>query len=283
MTKRPAPAAGRGRPVPPPRLRIGISACLLGHPVRYDGTHRYQAWTEDLDRLVEWVPVCPEVELGLGTPREPIHLVAPAKSSPAAFRDVGTGSSPRRKVHPGHPESGVVTPATRMSPRRAPGSSLDACPPDLDSGPGLTMSGVTTLRRNDGRAAGMIEDDPPPRVLGVETGRDHTRRMTAYAAARLRDLARLDLCGFIFKDRSPSCGPEGVPVQTPRGVATTGTGLFARAVRARFPGLPVTGEERLRDPAARAAFLRRVRAYAAARAGRRPPARGAGGHAPARR
>jgi uncharacterized protein YbbK (DUF523 family) len=53
-----------------------VSACLLGEPVRYDGRHKRSATVVDvLGPLVEWVPVCPEVELGLGVPREPIRLV----------------------------------------------------------------------------------------------------------------------------------------------------------------------------------------------------------------
>jgi uncharacterized protein YbbK (DUF523 family) len=60
-------------PGPP---RIGISACLLGCEVRYDGGHKRDPFlTDTFGRLVEWVPVCTEVEAGFGTPREPVHLV----------------------------------------------------------------------------------------------------------------------------------------------------------------------------------------------------------------
>ena len=60
-------------------VRIGISTCLLGENVRHDGGHKRDAFlVETLGRLVDWVPVCPEVELGLGTPREPIRLVRDA-------------------------------------------------------------------------------------------------------------------------------------------------------------------------------------------------------------
>jgi uncharacterized protein YbbK (DUF523 family)/uncharacterized protein YbgA (DUF1722 family) len=59
------------------RLRVGISRCLLGDEVRYDAGHKRDAFlVETLGREVEWVPVCPEVEMGMGTPREPIQLVA---------------------------------------------------------------------------------------------------------------------------------------------------------------------------------------------------------------
>ena len=56
-------------------IRVGISACLLGEEVRFDGGHKRDAFlTEEFGRFVEWVPVCPEVEAGFGTPREAMHL-----------------------------------------------------------------------------------------------------------------------------------------------------------------------------------------------------------------
>ncbi len=58
------------------RIRIGISSCLLGQSVRFDGGHKRNAFLSDvLSRYVEWVPVCPEVEMGLGVPRETLRLV----------------------------------------------------------------------------------------------------------------------------------------------------------------------------------------------------------------
>lgn len=60
----------------PSRIRVGISACLLGEEVRFDGGHkRDQFLTTVLGPHVEWVPVCPEVEVGMGTPREALRLV----------------------------------------------------------------------------------------------------------------------------------------------------------------------------------------------------------------
>jgi uncharacterized protein YbgA (DUF1722 family)/uncharacterized protein YbbK (DUF523 family) len=62
--------------MPREKLRVGVSSCLLGQKVRYDGQHKRDAFLTDvLDPFVEWVPVCPELELGLGVPREPIRLV----------------------------------------------------------------------------------------------------------------------------------------------------------------------------------------------------------------
>jgi uncharacterized protein YbgA (DUF1722 family)/uncharacterized protein YbbK (DUF523 family) len=62
-----------------PRIRIGISSCLLGAKVRYDGNHKLDTFlTETLGRHFEFVPVCPEVAIGLGVPRPPIRLVGAA-------------------------------------------------------------------------------------------------------------------------------------------------------------------------------------------------------------
>lgn len=58
------------------RLRIGVSACLLGEEVRYNGGHKRDPFLTDmLGHYVEWVPVCPEVEIGLGTPRPAMRLI----------------------------------------------------------------------------------------------------------------------------------------------------------------------------------------------------------------
>lgn len=57
-------------------IRIAISACLLGKEVRYDGGHKRDSFlNEAFARYVEWVPFCPEVEVGMGIPREPVRLV----------------------------------------------------------------------------------------------------------------------------------------------------------------------------------------------------------------
>lgn len=67
----------------PERIRLGISACLLGDEVRYDGGHKRDAFLVDtLGPFVEWVPVCPEVELGLGVPRPPVRLVGHDPGAP---------------------------------------------------------------------------------------------------------------------------------------------------------------------------------------------------------
>ena len=77
----------------PSPLRIGISRCLLGDPVRYDGGHkRHDQLMKAIGPHVEWVPICPEVEAGLGTPREPMRLtgrpISPRLVTIAGRRDM---------------------------------------------------------------------------------------------------------------------------------------------------------------------------------------------------
>jgi uncharacterized protein YbbK (DUF523 family)/uncharacterized protein YbgA (DUF1722 family) len=71
------------------RPRLGVSACLLGRPVRFDGGHRRDTFVcERLAAHVELVPVCPEVELGLSVPRETLRLTGP----PTGARLIGLRS-----------------------------------------------------------------------------------------------------------------------------------------------------------------------------------------------
>jgi uncharacterized protein YbbK (DUF523 family) len=73
-------------------IRIAISSCLLGESVRYDGGHkRDQSVIDAFGTLVEWVPVCPEVEMGLSIPREPIQVVK-ADAGPLRLIGAETGS-----------------------------------------------------------------------------------------------------------------------------------------------------------------------------------------------
>jgi uncharacterized protein YbbK (DUF523 family)/uncharacterized protein YbgA (DUF1722 family) len=159
--------------------RIGVSSCLLGEPVRFDGGHkRDQFLVEVLGRFVEWVPVCPEVESGLGAPRPSLRLV----------------------------------------------------------------------RTGDGL-----------RLVAPGTGGDHTEAMRRFAAQRLEELASADLCGYVLKRASPSCGMERVKVYDDNGnLQQPGRGLFAAALLDRFPELPVEEEGRLNNPRLRDHFLERV-------------------------
>ena len=67
--------------------RIGISSCLLGNKVRHDGGHKHEPFiTQTIGRHVEWVPVCPELEVGMGVPREMVRLVG-SPSNPKMIAD----------------------------------------------------------------------------------------------------------------------------------------------------------------------------------------------------
>lgn len=181
------------------RPRVGISRCLLGDAVRYDGTHKLAGdLIAALDPHVEWVAVCPEVEVGMGTPREPIQLVA----------------------------------------------------------------------RPDGVPSGSSRI----RLLGVGSRTDWTDRMHAWAQARVEALRALNLCGFILKARSPSCGIRDVPIH--EGPAEAGRGLFAQALVDAMPDLPVTDEDDLQTADARESFLARVRAHSLQRGSPPGPAPG---------
>src|SRR4029079_8632960 len=70
-------------------LRLGVSSCLLGAEVRFDGGHKRDRFLTDvLGPYVQWVPVCPELETGMGVPREAVRLVG----DPATPRMLGVRS-----------------------------------------------------------------------------------------------------------------------------------------------------------------------------------------------
>jgi len=161
------------------KITIGISSCLLGEKVRYDGGHKLDRYLkETLGAYVEWVPVCPEVETGFPVPREAMRLAG---------------------------------------------------------------------------------DSTSPRLVTIRSGIDHTDRMQRWAAKKLRDIEKLNICGFVFKSRSPSSGMRGVKVYNPSGVPShTGVGIFARTFMDRFPFVPVEDDGRLHDPALRENFIERI-------------------------
>lgn len=163
-------------------IRIGVSACLLGEEVRFDGGHKHDHFLTDvLGPHVEFVPVCPEVEMGLGTPRETLRLV----------------------------------------------------------------------RQGDG-----------VRMITTRTAIDHTDAMNGWAAQRLDALERENLCGYVLKKDSPSCGMERVKTYAADGMPRRdGRGLYAAALLQRLPLLPVEEEGRLTDPVLRENFIERVFAF----------------------
>jgi uncharacterized protein YbgA (DUF1722 family) len=113
------------------------------------------------------------------------------------------------------------------------------------------------------REAVRLTGDPEaPRMVGVQSGTDHTAAMRRFAAARVRDLAALDLSGYVLKKDSPSCGMERVRVYGAGGVPSRrGRGLFAGAFMRALPLVPVEEEGRLHDPVLRESFIERVFAY----------------------
>ncbi|MBW2065662.1 MAG: DUF523 and DUF1722 domain-containing protein [Deltaproteobacteria bacterium] len=79
------------------KIRVGISSCLLGNRVRYDGAHAHDAYlTNTWGQYMEFVPICPEAEAGLGVPREPMYLVGDGGS--LRLVTVKTGKDMTRKV-----------------------------------------------------------------------------------------------------------------------------------------------------------------------------------------
>ena len=88
-------------------LRVGISSCLLGNSVRYDGGHKLDHYLRDtLGPFVAWVPVCPEVEYGLPIPREALRLVGdPADPRLLTVRTSVDHTGGMKACHLGIPES----------------------------------------------------------------------------------------------------------------------------------------------------------------------------------
>ena len=86
----------------------------------------------------------------------------------------------------------------------------------------------------------LVGDPEDPRMVVTKTGQDVTGQMKAFCERRARELERENLCGFIFKAKSPSSGMERVKVYDANNVPSTkGVGLFARAFKEHFPLLPV--------------------------------------------
>jgi uncharacterized protein YbbK (DUF523 family) len=159
------------------KIKVGISSCLLGEHVRYDGDHRKNSYITDvLADYFEFFPFCPEVSIGLGVPRETIRLE-------------------------------------------------------------------------------LINDEV--RCLGSETANlDVTEQL--YSAADNEKNWHQNLCGYIFKRSSPSCGIEHVKLLVNDTETRDGIGLYAQRLMQNFPYLPVEDEGRLEDPLLRENFIQRV-------------------------
>jgi uncharacterized protein YbgA (DUF1722 family) len=103
-----------------------------------------------------------------------------------------------------------------------------------------------------------VSDALAPRLITLRTKQDQTERMLQWARRRVRELEKEDLCGFIFKGKSPSCGRERVKVYNARGVsAPKGVGIFAQVFMDHFSLLPVEDDGRLHDPVLCANFIER--------------------------
>jgi uncharacterized protein YbbK (DUF523 family) len=159
---------------------IGVSSCLLGNLVRYDGRLKHEPRLREIfGDKVEWLPICPEVELGLSTPREKIILLC-----------------------------------------------------DVEN----------------------------PSLQTLETQIDLTQQMQSWINAKIHQLQKLPLKGFIFKAKSPSCGIQNVEFFSSRDAEPQriGTGLFAKAFIEAFPHLPYLQESDLDDSALVQGFLGRI-------------------------
>jgi len=122
--------------------------------------------------------------------------------------------------------------------------------PEVEVGMGTPRESVRLRREGD-----------EVRMVAPKSGKDWTGAMRSYAAARVGRLAGERLCGYVLKKDSPSCGMERVKVYGTGMPNRSGRGLFAEALLARFPNLPVEEEGRLCDPHLRDNFVERVFAY----------------------
>jgi len=105
----------------------------------------------------------------------------------------------------------------------------------------------------------LVGDPDTPRLITFKSKTDHTDRMLAWATKRVKELAKEDLCGFIFKSDSPSSGMIRVKVYNEKGMPhKVGIGIFARAFMAQFPLLPVEDDGRLNDPSIRENFILQI-------------------------
>ncbi|MBN1931325.1 MAG: DUF523 and DUF1722 domain-containing protein [Desulfobacterales bacterium] len=160
-------------------IKLGISACLLGEKVRYDGGHKLDRFlTDTLGKYVQYLPVCPEVECGFPIPREALQLMG---------------------------------------------------------------------------------DFEAPMFVTTKTGVDYTDRVIQWSEKRVGEIEKENLCGFIFKSKSPSCGMERVKVYTENKIPLKkGEGIFAGIFMKHFPLIPVEEEGRLHDPILRENFIERI-------------------------
>lgn len=161
-----------------PKPFVGISSCLLGENVRYDGRVKLDCFLKnEMSKTVAFLPVCPETESGMSVPREPMDLF-----------------------------------------------EVNGC----------------------------------IRLLRLESYQDMTSQVAEWIEEKLLELSKLNLSGFVFKARSPSCAVCSAVIHRETGVDNDGQGLFSKAFIERYPLLPVEEEEHLQDPVQRSRFLEKI-------------------------
>jgi uncharacterized protein YbbK (DUF523 family)/uncharacterized protein YbgA (DUF1722 family) len=105
----------------------------------------------------------------------------------------------------------------------------------------------------------LMGDPLAPRIVTRRTGEDHTQRLLRWCRRRIKELEGEALDGFILKEKSPSCGLEQVAVYDARGARqAAGPGLFARALMAHLPHIPLATDSRLHDLQLLAGFIERI-------------------------
>ncbi len=165
------------------KIKIGVSSCLLGEKVRWNGDHKQNHYVREvLAKYFEYIPICPEVEAGMGVPREAVALY------------------------------------------------------------------------------GTLESQ---QMISRKTQTDWTKPMRQYIKVCMDNLANHNLCGYIFKSKSPSCGLGRVPVYSEFGSNNIrhGPGMFADAFTRKFPLVPTVDEDKLNDPKRRETFIVKVFSY----------------------
>jgi uncharacterized protein YbbK (DUF523 family) len=172
------------------KLNIGVSSCLLGHAVRYDGEHKYhEIIATTLGQTFNLIPFCPEVSAGMGIPRPPIHLV-----------DFNAGlNNDQDDLH-----------------------AIDKADIALDYTQQLQRQGNKYLTENS------------------------------------------FICGYIFQEKSPSCGVASVKIHNIEGklINTQGTGIFATKILQALPDLPVIEAADLNNKIAVEKFAQLVKKHA---------------------
>lgn len=169
----------------PKRIHVGVSSCLLGYNVRYDGQNRQHDSVTALCENFSCVAICPEYAIGLGIPRAPINIIE-------------------------------VT-AERLRVKSSANPHLDVTDELVDY-------------------ADHIQQSIP------------------------------EICGYVFKCRSPSCGVGSTPYFDSDGNQLgIMDGVFSGRIKQLAPALPIMEETQLADKGNRKAFEDAVRAYAARR------------------